>query len=362
MYLRWDKAVPIIGVTNLLGHVNYREELLKNPMRIVCFCIWTFELMISLYVVRYHLITPHHPKFYVTRANRISIILHMIGGTLAIVGLYVGAILNLKLLCFTAAIAGIWLHLFTTIWHTRNLHGQREISIPGYFVFTYLLAQSYVDLFLYDFNFNTVFSSAILLNSYGLVRFWYAVSLKLGVECSYDRTILFAAFTNLVFVLGIFSAVAILGGIYVWNLWFNILKPLPRYVLQIERGYNDSIPDSLEQKRGVTFLEELDRQSENESNKKEAITKALWHIISGPDSKMDLHDVTLLFESWGMPDAAPAAKRYFKNADTDGSNSIEYPEFKDGFRELIENIYIKGEWEELHIKRKREPQIIRLTK
>jgi len=361
IYLRWDEAHPITGVTNITGSVNYRDELFKTTLTKICFYVWTVELFISLTVVWYHLVTPHHPKFYVTRANRILIRLHIFGGTTAILGFWLGAYCNLKLLCFLAAISGITFHLSSTIWQTRHLHGQREISIPGYFVFTYLLTQAYVDLFLYDFNFNTVFSTAMLLNVYGLVRFWYVLSLKLGVQCSYDRTILFAAFTNLVFVLGILSAVAVLAGIYVWNFWFNILKPMPRYVLQIERGYNDTIPDVLEQKRGITFNEELERQLKSEPNKKEAIAKALWNIIASKNSGIDLQDVETLFQSWGMPDAIPAAKVYFHIVDTDDSNSIEYNEFKVGFKELIENIYVKGEYEELHAKRRKRNPLIRLS-
>jgi len=364
MYLRWDEALPITGVTDIAGSVNYRDELFKNTMTKICFGVWTFELMVSLTVVYFHIVVPHHPKFSVTIANSISIVLHMIGGTTAILGFYIGALSNLKLPCFFAAISGISLHLFTTIWQTRHLHGMREISIPGYFVFTYLLAQSYVDLFLYDFNFNTVFSTAILLNSYGLVRFWYYLSLKLGVECSYDRTILFAAFTNLVFVLGVFSALAVLGGIYVWNVWFNILKPMPRYVLQIERGYNDSVPDTLERKHGINFHDELNRQAKLVPDKKEAITKTLWMIIRGKDRVLDVHDVETLFKSWGMPDATTAAKAYFEKVDTDKSKTIDYEEFKRGFRNLVENIYIKGEYEALHVRRRRTPvpEIVRHNK
>jgi len=358
MYLRWDEALPVTGLTDITGIVNYRDELFKTTLTTICFYVWTFETFVSLVIVRYHLVTPHHPKFYVTRANRISIMSHMVGGTLSVAGFYVGAICNWKFPCFVAAISGIILHLSTTVWQTRHLHGQREISIPGYFLFAYLLSQAYVDLFLYDFNFNTVFTTAILLNVYGLVRFWYVLSLKLGVECTYDRTLLFAAFTNLALILGIFSAVALLGGIYIWNFWFNMLKPLPRYVLQIERGYNDCVPDILEQKCGINFHEELDRQMESTTDKKEAITKALWRIIAGKDHVMELEDVQILFQSWGMPDAIPAAKKYFEKTDTDNSNAIEFDEFKVGFRELIENIYDKGEYEALHLKRKRIPYTV----
>jgi len=354
LYLRWDEALPITGVTDITASVDYRSELFKTTLTTICFGVWTFETIVSLMIVRYHLVTPHHPKFYVTRANRISIISHIVGGTSAISGFYIGAIFNWKLPCFFAAVSGITLHLSTTVWQTRHLHGQREISIPGYIAFVYLLGQAYIDLFLYDFNFNTVFSAAILLNVYGLVRFWYALSRKVDVECTYDRTLLFAAFTNLVFVLGIFSAVALLCSIYIWNFWFNIFEPFPRYLLKIERGYNDSVPDVLEQKHGINFQDELDLQSKFwPDDKKKAITKALYGMISGEDSKLLLEDVITLFESWGMPDAISAAKTYFRKADTDNSNAIEYNEFEKAFQDLVDNIYIKGEYEALHIKRER---------
>ena len=115
--------------------------------------------------------------------------------------------------------------------------------------------------------------------------------------------------------------------------------------MRVERGYWDVIPESMEKKRGITFEQELGRQMESESNQKEAIAKALWTLIVGNETQMDTKNIGDLYESWGMPDAQSAAKSTFKRVDMDKSGSIDYDEFKRGFRVLIDGIFVIGEYE-----------------
>ena len=115
--------------------------------------------------------------------------------------------------------------------------------------------------------------------------------------------------------------------------------------MRVERGYWDVIPESMEKKRGITFEQELGRQMESESNKKEAIAKALWAFILGDEEQMDTKYIFELYEAWGLPDAHSAAKATFKRVDMDGSTAIDYDEFKNGFRVLIDGIFIIGEYQ-----------------
>ena len=123
--------------------------------------------------------------------------------------------------------------------------------------------------------------------------------------------------------------------------------------MRVERGYWDTIPDSLEAKRGITFEEELGRQMISESNKKEAIAKALWKLIVGDENQMGIKHIVELYDSWGMPDAQSAAKATFKRVDTDKSDTIDYNEFKEGFKVLIDGIFIVGEHEGVMKERQR---------
>ena len=121
--------------------------------------------------------------------------------------------------------------------------------------------------------------------------------------------------------------------------------------MRVERGYWDVITTSMEKKRGTTFEKELSRQLESEEDKKEAITKALWFILAGNDNEMDTKEIEDLYETWGMPDAQSAAKATFKRVDKDGSNSIDYDEFKTGFKVLIDGIFLIGEYEDKYWER-----------
>ena len=181
--------------------------MFKDSFNICCFIVWTCQVLINLYVIYYHATKPHHPKFYSTLANRIAIICHIIGGAISTIGFYLGALLNMKVVCIVAATAGIVLHLPTVVWNNRHTHGQREMSAPSYFMVSVLLLKSYVHFFLYDANYQTVFSCGMTLNIYALVRVYYFISGTrfANTERQYDRLLIFAGLSNAPFSQGIFT-------------------------------------------------------------------------------------------------------------------------------------------------------------
>ena len=100
-------------------------------------------------------------------------------------------------------------------------------------------------------------------------------------------------------------------------------------MMRIERGYWDSIPNELEKKKGITFEEALATQTEmHPNNKKEAISKALWTILAGDETLMDIGSMIELYKSWGMQDAESAANETFCRVDLNNSGSVDYEEFK----------------------------------
>ena len=109
--LRLRQDVPILGLS--LSSHDYRLEMFKDPFNICCFIVWTSQLLVNLYVVYYHVTKPHHPKFYVTLPNKISILCHIVGGAISTIGFYVGALLNMKVICIVAAASGVFLHFPT---------------------------------------------------------------------------------------------------------------------------------------------------------------------------------------------------------------------------------------------------------
>lgn len=327
--------------------VNYREEAFSTDYRVACFCLWTFEVVATLGIVVYHLTVPHHPKYYSTIKNKISIISHMIGGTTAIIGLWVGCVINSKEFCLVAVLFGLTLHWPSVIWQMRQLHGHREIMVACYNWCASYLFISYVEFFLYNGSFKTVFACAMCLNIFSMVRVSGMLLAQANVQASYDRWVLFAGFVNSPFVAGCFAPLYVMVGITVWNFYFEFFKPMPRSIMRIDRGYNDSIPEEIEAKRGKKFADEFAKASKQVSDKREAIATALFRVLAGDNSMMDLFEVVELYNSWGMPDAKSAAKCTFDREDIDASGQINFKEFKEGFKIIIDNIFVKGEYETL---------------
>ena len=193
-----------------LNKQDYRSEMFKDTFHVACFVIWTGQMIINIPIVYFHFTKPHHPKFYSTCGNRISIIAHIVGGILGVFGFYIGALLNLKEICIAGAAGGFFLHLPAVIWQNRQTHGQREMSQASYFAMSVMLLKVYIDFFLYDANFQAVFSCGMALNVYAMVRFYYFLSVPYmaNIETSYDRTLFFAGFFQFC--------------IYLWNILFIV--------------------------------------------------------------------------------------------------------------------------------------------
>jgi len=343
IHFRWNSNIT--GFT--MEPIDYRKEIFSTRFHVVSFVVWTWQVLVTLFIVYYHITVPHHPKYYSTNKNKISIVAHIIGGTTGILGLWIGALTNIKELCLLAVLFGLFLHWPSLIWQMRQLHGQREIMVPSYCVVASVLFQNYIEFFLYNGSFKTVFSCAMNLNIFAMVRAYTYLAWRVNLQISYDRSVLFAGLINAPFVVGIFGPLLVVSSIIIWNKYFEIFKPMSRYVMRIDRGYNDSVPYELEAKRGINFSEELEKQSKEVVDKREAIAKALFRILAGDNDMMDVQEVVELYEAWGMPDAKSAARDTFKNVDLDGSALISFKEFKYGFKVVIDGIFVKGEYETL---------------
>jgi len=293
--LRWESNITAFTFNT---SVNYREEMMSKRQNIAGFVIWTFQFLVTLLVVLYHLVTPHHPKYYSTKKNIISIIAHMIGGTVGILGLYIGMLTNCKELCLVAVIFGMVLHWPSVIWQSRQTHGQKETSVPAYLFLTWLLMQGYVEFFLYNGSYQSVYTCAMTLNVFSMVRLFGYIADKANMETNVDKSVVFAGFCNAAFIGGAFTSLLFIFCLFIWNFYFSIIKPFPRFMLRIERGYNDTVPDALEQKRGMKFNDELVKMEKLYNDRKEAITRVLWIVLAAhDDNTMDLEEVVELYQA-----------------------------------------------------------------
>jgi len=340
---RWESNITWFT----LKPIDYREEIFATHFNAAGFGLWTGEVVVTLGIVYYHLTTPHHPKFYSTKKNKIAIVAHMIGGTMGIVGLWIGALSNSKEVCIVAVLFGFLLHWPSLIWQMRQLHGHREIMVPSYCAVATLLFQNYIEFFLYDGSFKTVFSCAMNLNIFAVVRASVFLAQRANLQASYDRAVLFAGLINAPFIIGNFGPMLMVASIMIWNLYFEIIKPIPREVMRIDRGYDDAVPDEVETRRGIHFSDALENVIKEENDKREAIAKALFRVLAGDDEMLDVQEIIDLYNAWGMPDATKAARNTFKNTDFDGSGQIEFNEFKQGFKVVIDGIFVKGEYQKM---------------
>ena len=340
---RWNVPIKLLSLSN---EANYSDEMFKDTVHIAAFAFWTFQNIVTIHTVIYHLTTPAHPKFYSTFINTAAIITHMIGGTMGIAFFYIGAVLNRKDVCFLGFLGGLFLHLPTVVWQNRQTHGQRELSMASYSWMAFTLLQTYVDFIIYDAPYSSVFACGMALNVFAMVRFFGFVSTSAGIEVSYDRTLAMAAFANLPFFAGPFSSFVFCCYLALWNVYFSWIKPCPKFMMRVEHGYSDTIPEKLEKEKGTTFEKELAIQKMTEPDHKEAIAKAIWKVLAGSDGLLDVREVVVLYTAWGMPDAESAAEETFHKYDADHSGHIEYDEFRKAFDVLVTGIFIKGESEE----------------
>ena len=75
--------------------------------------------------------TQAHPKFYATPLNHACIWAHMFGGTVCLVGPFVGCLLNNKPVIFFSTLMGMLFHL-PTARHATPLHPHQVLKHTRY--------------------------------------------------------------------------------------------------------------------------------------------------------------------------------------------------------------------------------------
>merc|ERR1712038_330592 len=194
-------------------------------------------------MILHHLFWAHHPKFTASRVNKCSLVIHIIGGTIAILGLYFGMLFNSKFTCALAIGAAALLHVPTTIFQTRQVHGSRQFQVPAYVAMTYFFLEKYIDFYLYDGSIDTVFSAAMALQVFGMVRWWSIVTQWAGMKNNLDHAVMFAGLANCAFFGGAWYPIFLLSFLYTWNIWFRILNPVPVEQIRVHRVRYDFLSE-----------------------------------------------------------------------------------------------------------------------
>ena len=356
--VRWHTD-PALRRNNMWGFEDdekgYWNEI-HEGFNQISFVLLTVELLMTMGIIYYHANVTHHPKYYVTTNNKITIMCHIVGGTVAVVCLWLALVLSSKHLVWVACIVGLFLHLPSFICMLRQVHGSREITIPAYLCIGSVLFIKYIDVFLYNAPLVSVLALAHLLNVFTWVRVFGIVTTHVGMTGSDHFAVLCAGFTKIPFAMGPFGCMFAVVSVLFWNMLFEMNKPVPRKALQLNRGYADCIPANLEAKIGWTFEDAL-RATPSQKDPRNTLAMALYNFIrgGGGDSndtnnhghakKITLENLFELVAAWGVPDARAATTKMLKRTDTDSDGLVSFEEFRVGFSFIIDSVWAKGEYD-----------------
>ena len=328
--------------------IDYMAQVQTSSFNMFLFLFWTMQVVATIFVVRFHTTNPHHPKFYASRLNRIAMVCHILGGSIADFGGWVGFVLGNTTLIKIASGAGLFLHAPSAFWQARNLHGRREVMQPTYYFCNSLLVLKYAEVWFQQGSFASVVAMGYTVNIFALVRVNFATMRRTGMalETIYDLSVLLAGVTNLPIILGLTGCIQFISSLFIWNYVFGRLLPDPekRRLLQTNRTCEDVFPDTFKGKR-VDFLGTFKKFSAMHDDDRHAVAHAAFHIIAGDNNTIELDELEELLESWGLPDAKIVAKQMFSDADVNGDGAIDFSEFEKKLWFIWERLYAVGEAE-----------------
>lgn len=325
---------------------NYMEAMKSTPTGIFLFSLWTVQVLFTVSVVYFHMAVRHHPKFYVGPINRLAITCHIIGGTTASFGGYIAFLISSPFMMQIASLAGLCLHMPSTFWQSRNLHGRRELMQPAYYFLGCFLFFKYSDVWFEQGSLMSILCMGLTVNSFAMVRVYFKLMLMIGMdyELSYDRSLIFAAVTNLPIAMGSTACAQLLFSIFAWNVLLEILQPDKRKLLQVNRTVADIFPDEFMNKK-VDFAKELAISKKKYEHDGEAVARAAFHVIAGENETIEMEEIEALFEFWGLPDAKQLATSVFVAADANHDGHVDYEEFMKELWFIWERLFYVGEVE-----------------
>lgn len=328
--------------------IDYMGPVWTSLFERALFVVWTLQVLATVAVVMFHLRTPHHPKFYVGTANKISIISHIIGGSIANFGSWIGFVTGRTSIIKIASLAGIFLHAPAAFWQSRNLHGRREIMQPLYYFLDFFLLLKYIEVWFDHGSFASVIAFGYAVNMFAMVRVLFRCMLWIGMDydTSYDISLIMAVIGNLPVVLGPFGCIQLVASLFIWNVMLNVLLPGYRSLIQVNRTVGDVFPDTFRGKK-VNFKAQMKRSRKilSGADSREVVAHATHAVIAGDDGLIDIHEITELFEGWGLPDAKKVAHSVFLTADENNDGHVDYEEFKRNLWFVWSRIYAIGEAE-----------------
>eukprot|EP00443_Scrippsiella_acuminata_P015193 CAMPEP_0115352390 /NCGR_PEP_ID=MMETSP0270-20121206/97477_1 /TAXON_ID=71861 /ORGANISM="Scrippsiella trochoidea, Strain CCMP3099" /LENGTH=777 /DNA_ID=CAMNT_0002774553 /DNA_START=72 /DNA_END=2402 /DNA_ORIENTATION=+ len=290
---------------------DYLPVITSDGYHCAAFGLYSLGVFICMLTVLYHACVRHHAKHYVTRANRISIIAHIIGGTTTIACLYAGLITGSKGCILVACIAGLVLHSPSTWWQQRNVYGHREVTLPAYTVMGVVMPLAFLNVIWEDASYETVFAAGMGMNVFAWVRALGLLSRCAGmsVQQMYDRAVVWA-------------------GLLLRAL-FNLVRPFSRLLLEHNFAY--SITSDMRNAAGEGVEEVMDRLSDMYPGDRERqVAVAVYEVVKTGEL-LNCADLVSLFRSWGIVGYKELAMQVFEDADERNTGALTLDDFIDKF-------------------------------
>lgn len=311
---------------------DYWPNITADSTNIGIFVLYSVNVFAFFLIVLFHMCVRHHAKHYVSRANRISIVAHIIGGTTAITCLWIGLVTGSKSSNLIGVLAGVCLHSPSTWWQQRNVYGFRDVTLPAYSFMGATTPIALLNVIMEDASYEVVIAAGMQMHVFAWVRILHVSQTILGMnpQTMYDRSVLWAGLLIAPFTQGgrIGPLMSVLFMLW-WNFIFNVLEPFPRallghnFQLDVTSGMQTKLGESVEHVTSRMRLVYPDDPTKQ-------VAAAVYECVkTGPS--LTQRDVTRLFGKWGVLRAKDLAEDLFNKADAHDKGAVSVDEFYEHF-------------------------------
>ncbi|MBM4264092.1 MAG: hypothetical protein FJ145_22055 [Deltaproteobacteria bacterium] len=158
----------------------------------------------NFFVVFYHYTRPAHPKFLMLPRRRLSLVLHLIGGSVELVAAIAAYATGSHVLGLIAALAALLLHTPTAIYQTPIVFGSKAVMTPSYIFVTALHAYCAFHLLQSPSSTYWLMNTYLALNTYVWCRVFFVALRHLGLfrDSLYTAAITLAPFVTYPAIMG----------------------------------------------------------------------------------------------------------------------------------------------------------------
>lgn len=278
-------------------------QVVDGPIHPHLWLLVAASALANVVVLFYHYSTPPHPKFLLLPERKLSIRIHVIGGSMELLFGLAAIVTGDPRLATCMALAALCFHIPSALFQTLAVFGARVVMVPGYLLCIGLHAFCAGMLLVHPESRLWLVNTFLVFNVYVWCRIFYFVFdlLELFPDSRYSAAILAAGVLVSPAVLGPIGPAAVAGfvGLYIL-LYLLLVRPSRERVLELCR-----------EKRRETLVhreirEIFEEAGEDPRRFPEADRKAAqaWfeRLDDDRDGALALEEVERLLASWNVPD------------------------------------------------------------